>query len=79
MATGITSFRLEKFKGDGTDNVEEYLKKFDKYVKVCNIKDDQQFDVLCLQLEGRAHWYVDSLNPAPKDLKELTTALNKQI
>ena len=79
MATGITSFRLEKFRGDGTDNVEEYLKKFDRYVKVCNIKEDQQFDLLCLQLEGRAHWYIDSLKPVPKDLAELKAALTTKF
>ena len=42
---------------------------------MCNIKDDQQFDLLCLQLEGRAHWYIDSLKPVPKDLAELKAAL----
>ena len=55
------------------------MKKFDRYVKVCNIKDDQQFDLLCLQLEGRAHWYIDSLKPVPKDLAELKAALTNKF
>ena len=38
MATG---FRLEKFRGDDTDDVEEFIKKFDRYCNVTNLKNEQ--------------------------------------
>ena len=75
MASGMSLFRLEKFRGDGTDDITDFLKKFDRYVNLCNIKAEQQFDLLCLQLEGRAQWYIDSLHTAPADLAALKMCL----
>ena len=80
MASGLSVFRLEKFRGgDGTDNITNLLKKFDRYVDLCNVKPEQQYDLLCLQLEGRAQWYIDSLNPPPADLAALKLALKNKF
>ena len=65
MATG---FKLEKFRGDGTDDIEEFLKRFERYCNVTNVKNEQKMVLLCLHLEGRASWYIDSLTTAPVDL-----------
>ena len=79
MASGMSLFRLEKFRGDGTDDITDFLKKFDRYVNLCNIKAEQQFDLLCLQLEGRAQWYIDSLHTAPADLAALKNVLTNKF
>lgn len=76
MATG---FKLEKFRGDGTDDIEDFLKRFDKYVNVTNVKQEQKSDLLCLHLEGRASWFVDNLNPPPADLAALRKALTDKF
>ena len=75
MAAGVTSFKMEKFRGDDTDNITDYLKKFERYVKVCGIKDDQKYDLLCLQVEGRAQWYIDSLQTPPADYAAMKASL----
>ena len=33
-----SSIKLEKFRGVGTDDIEEFIKKFDRYVNVINAK-----------------------------------------
>ena len=76
MATG---FRLEKFRRDDTDDVEEFIKKFDRYCNVTNVKNEQKFDLVCLHLEGRASWYVDNLATAPADLTALKAALTSKF
>ena len=76
MATG---FRLEKFRGDDTDDVEEFIKKFDRYCNVTNVKNEQKLDLMCLHLEGRASWYVDNLATAPEDLTALKAALTNKF
>ena len=76
MATG---FRLEKFRGDDTDDVEEFIKKFDRYCNVTNLKNEQKLDLMCLHLEGRASWYVDNLATAPADLTALKAALTNKF
>ena len=79
MASGLSMFRLEKFSGNGTDNITNFLKKFDRYVNLCNVKPEQQYDLLCLQLEGRAQWYIDSLNQPPADLAALKLVLKNKF
>ena len=76
MATG---FRLEKFRGDDTDDVEEFIKKFDRYCNVTNLKNEQKLDLMCLHIEGRASWYVDNLATAPADLTALKAALTNKF
>lgn len=76
MATG---YKLEKFRGDGTDDIEDFLKRFDRYVNVANVKQEQKSDLLCLHLEGRASWFVDNLNPPPADLAALRKALTDKF
>ena len=76
MATG---FKLEKFRGDGTDDIEEFLKRFERYCNVTNVKNEQKMDLLCLHLEGRASWYIDSLTTAPVDLAALTLVLTNKF
>ena len=79
MASGLSMFLLEKFRGDGTDNITDFLKKFDRYVNLCNVKHEQQYDLVCLQLGGRAQWYINSLNPPPADLAALKLVLKNKF
>ena len=72
MASG---FKVEKFGGDGTDDTEDYLKMFDRYVDISIVKPEQKVDLLCLHLEKRAMWFAENLNPPPADLTALKTAL----
>ena len=79
FVTMATGYKLEKFRGDGTDDVEDFLRKFDRYVNLCGTKENQRFDLLCLHLEGRASWYVDSIHPQPADLAALRNALTHKF
>ena len=79
MVSGLSMSRREKFRGDCTDNLTDFLEKFDRYVNLCNVKPEQQYDLLCLQLEGRAQWYIDSLNPVPAALAALKLVLKNKF
>ena len=57
--------KSEKFRGSWLDDVEDFLRKFDRHVNLCGTKQNQRFDLLCLHLEGRTSLYVDSLHPQP--------------
>ena len=76
MATG---FRLGKVRGDGKVDVDDFIKKFERYVNVTNTKPEQQIDFLCLHFEGRASWFIDNLTAAPNDLKELKNILKNKF
>ena len=54
LASGLSMFRLEKFRGWYRQHNRLSKKKIDRYVNLCNVKPEQQYDLLCLQLEGRA-------------------------
>ena len=66
------------FRGDVTDKVEDFLKSFDQYVSIVQIKK-QQLDVLLYHLEGRARWYLDSVSPQPKYVDEAKVALTTKF
>ena len=59
------------FRGDGTNKVEDFLKRFEQYVNIVQIKKEQQQDVLLYHLGGRARWYLDSVSPQPKSVDEV--------
>ena len=69
MASGV--FRLENFKGDGSQKVESYLKRFDQF-KVCTgITDEQGLATLAWHLEGNARLWFEHLDPEPQTLGAL--------
>ena len=73
------AFKLDMFRGDGTDKVEDFLKRFEQYVNIVQIKKEQQLDVLLYHLEGRARWYLDTVSPQPKTVDEAKVALTTKF
>ena len=47
-------FRLENFRGDGSQSVESYLRRFDQYRACTGINDDQSLATLAWHLDGTA-------------------------
>lgn len=69
MASGV--FRLENFKGDGSQKVESYLKRFEQF-KVCTgITDEQGLATLAWHLEDNARLWFEYLDPEPHTLDAL--------
>ena len=73
------AFKLDMFRGDGTDKIEDFLKRFEQYVNIVQIKKEQQLDVLLYHLEGRARWYLDTVSPQPKTVDEAKVALTTKF
>lgn len=74
-----TTFKLEVFCGDGTDKVHNFLKKFDRYINIANIKAEQQAGILYFHLDRRARWFIDNLNPAPADFGGYSPSIIEEI
>ena len=72
MATNI---RLETFRGDSSEDIDRFLKRFDQYCACMNYKDTQALATLAWHLEGVARLYYENIEPAPTTLKELKSVL----
>ena len=72
-------FRLESFKGDGTQNVEKYLKRFDQYKTCTGLNDEQAFATLAWHLDGTARLWFEHLPTQPNSLADLKTALETKF
>ena len=77
MTTSV--FRLESFKGDGTQNVEKYLKRFDQYKTCTGQNDEQAFATLAWHLDGTARLWFEHLPTQPNSLADLKTALETKF
>lgn len=77
MTTSV--FRLESFKGDGTQNVQKYLKRFDQYKTCTGLNDEQAFATLAWHLDGTARLWFEHLTTQPGSLAELKTALGNKF
>ena len=73
MASNV--FRLETFKGDGSQNIETYLKRFDQYKLCTGLNDAQALAALSWHLEGNARLWFEHLNPVPDTVEKLKTDL----
>ena len=72
-------FKLDNFKGDGTQTVESYLKRFDQYRMCTGINDDQALATLAWHLDGNARLWLDQLAPEPTTLNDLKVAMNNKF
>ena len=72
-------FKLDNFKGDGTQRVESYLKRFDQYRMCTGINDDQALATLAWHLDGNARLWFDQLAPEPTTLNDLKVAMNNKF
>ena len=74
MATNSV-FRLENFKGDGTQDIDSYLKRFSQYQKCTGINDEQALATLAWHLEGNARLWFEQLATEPDTLNGLKDAI----
>ena len=77
MASGM--FRLEQFKGDGSQKIESYLRRFDQYKTCTGINNKQALATLAWHLDGNARLWFEQLNPEPSTLDELKDALQDKF
>ena len=68
-------FRLENFKGDGSQKVESYLKRFDQFRTCTGLNNEQALATLAWHLEGTARLWFEHLNPEPRTVEELKAAM----
>lgn len=64
-------FRLENFKGDGTQKVDSYLKRFDQFITCTGLSDEQAKATLAWHLEGSARLWFEQLDPEPTTVNGL--------
>ncbi|MCG8046955.1 MAG: hypothetical protein N0E48_15190 [Candidatus Thiodiazotropha endolucinida] len=72
-------FRLENFKGDGSQKVESYLKRFDQFKTCTGLNDDQALATLAWHLEGTARLWYEQLEPEPNNVNDLKQAMQAKF
>ena len=77
--TMADALRLDSFKGEGSQDVEKFLRRFDQYCTCLNIKDEQVLAQLSWHLDGIARLYLESQDPAPSTADELKTLLRQKF
>ena len=75
----MATFKLEVFRGDETDRIEDFIKRFDQYTSIVGMKKEQHLDVLFYHLEGRARWFIDTVKPQPKTVEDAKKALENKF
>lgn len=68
-------FRLENFKGDGSQKIESYLKRFDQFTTCTGLNENQALATLAWHLEGTARLWFEQLQPEPTSINELKEAM----
>ena len=76
MASNV--FRLETFKGDGTQKIDTYLKRFDQYKACTGLNDTQALAALSWHLDGNARLWYEQLDTVPDTLEKLRTDLTNK-
>ena len=72
-------FRLENFRGDGSQSVESYLRRFDQYRACTGINDDQSLATLAWHLDGTARVWFENLEPQPDSVDALKAAMRAKF
>jgi hypothetical protein len=67
--------KLEKFKGDGTQNVKAWLQSFTQWAKLHDLPDSKEVNAFPFYLEGHAKVWYDSLPYEQKINATLLTSL----
>ena len=73
------ALRLDSLKGVGSQDVEQFLRRFDQYCTCLNIKDEQALAQPSWHLDGIARLYLESQDPAPSTVDELKTLLRQKF
>ena len=76
MSHGL--FKLETFSGDGTQDIESYLKRFDQWQKCTNTNDEQSLAALGWHLSSQARSWFESMDSAPTSLDDLKNKLKNK-
>ena len=61
-------FHLDSFRGDGTQDVERYVKRFEEYCQATGLKEQQAIATLAWHLNGLARLWYESLPVRPESL-----------
>ena len=78
-AFNIVFSKLEKFTGNGTVSLNQWLKNFERCCVIANEKDDLvQSQILMLCVDGRAKACLDQFEDAKKEPQKYS-ALKKQL
>ena len=77
MAHG--TFKLELFNGDGAQDIESYVKRFEQWQKCTNTNDEQALAALRWHLAGQARSWFEKLQTPPTTIAELKTALTNKF
>ena len=77
MAHG--TFKLELFNGDGAQDIESYIKRFEQWQKCTNTNDEQALAALGWHLAGQARSWFEKLQTPPTTIAELKTALTNKF
>ena len=72
-------FRLENFRGDGSQSVESYLRRFVQYRACTGINDDQSLATLAWHLDGTARLWFENLEPQPDSVDALKAAMRAKF
>lgn len=72
-------FIIESFKGNGTQDINQYLKRYEQYVACTGVKPDQALSVLVWNLDDVARFWYDALTTVPTTLNELTVLLKQKF
>ena len=68
-------FRLENFKGDSSQDIRSFLKRFEQYKGCTGINEEQGLATLAWHLDGTARLWFESLDPQPTTENRLKEAL----
>ena len=69
------NFKLELFQGDGTMNIDSYIKRFEQWQKCTKTSDEQALSALGWHLAGKARCWFEPLESLPETLGALKTVL----
>ena len=61
-------FHLDSFRGDSTQDVERYVKRFEEYCQATGLKEKQAIATLAWHLTGLARLWYESLPVRPESL-----------
>ena len=63
--------RLKNIKGDSSQDIRSFLKRFEQYKGCTGINEEQGLATLAWHLEGTARLWFESLDPQPTTEKRL--------
>lgn len=79
MAAPGTALKMDRFSGDGSQDIDRYLNTFDDYIRATSMKDEQAVATLALHLTGLARLWYEGLSTRPANTRELQDLLKAKF